>query len=119
MAYRIIMLILLLRGTSTTAGLLDAPGRSNFVSADQAFAFGSQQQQRDVNLNWQIKDGYYLYRQRFTFRAARTTINESAFPAGRWHQDEFYGRNRAFRQRLTAPVTMKQAEKNATFTVTW
>ncbi|OBR79510.1 hypothetical protein A7K92_21715 [Klebsiella pneumoniae] len=76
MAYRIITLILLLCSTSATAGLFDAPGRSNFVPADQAFAFDFQQQQHDVNLSWQIKDGYYLYRQQFTFSAAGATIDE-------------------------------------------
>ena len=63
MAQRIITLILLLCSTSAFAGLFDAPGRSDFVPADQAFAFDFQQSQRDVNLTWQIKEGYYLYRQ--------------------------------------------------------
>lgn len=93
MAYRIITLILLLCSTSATAGLFDAPGRSNFVPADQAFAFDFQQQQHDVNLSWQIKDGYYLYRQQFTFSAAGATIDEPALPAGEWHEDEFYGKS--------------------------
>jgi thiol:disulfide interchange protein DsbD len=39
MAQRILTLILLLCSTSAFAGLFDAPGRSNFVPADQAFAF--------------------------------------------------------------------------------
>ena len=79
MAYRIFTLILLLRSASATAGLFDAPGRSNFVPADQAFAFDFQQQQHDLNLSWQIKDGYYLYRQQFTFRAAGATIGIPIF----------------------------------------
>ncbi len=119
MAYRIITLILLLCSTSATAGLFDAPGRSNFVPADQAFAFDFQQQQHDVNLSWQIKDGYYLYRQQFTFSAAGATIDEPALPAGEWHEDEFYGKSEIFRQRLTVPVTVKEADKEATLTVTW
>ncbi len=94
MAYRIITLILLLCSTSATAGLFDAPGRSNFVPADQAFAFDFQQQQHDVNLSWQIKDGYYLYRQQFTFSAAGATIDEPALPAGEWHEDEFLRQKR-------------------------
>ena len=101
MAYRIITLILLLCSTSATAGLFDAPGRSNFVPADQAFAFDFQQQQHDVNLSWQIKDGYYLYRQQFTFSAAGATIDEPALPAGEWHEDEFYGKSEIYRDRLT------------------
>ncbi len=96
MAYRIFTLILLLCSASATAGLFDAPGRSNFVPADRAFAFDFQQQQHDLNLSWQIKDGYYLYRQQFTFRAAGATIAEPALPAGEWHEDEFYGKARSF-----------------------
>lgn len=119
MAYRIITLILLLCSTSATAGLFDAPGRSNFVPADQAFAFDFQQQQHDVNLSWQIKDGYYLYRQQFTFSAAGATIDETGAAGGEWHEDEFYGKSEIFRQRLTVPVTVKEADKEATLTVTW
>ncbi|EFA8609750.1 TPA: protein-disulfide reductase DsbD domain-containing protein, partial [Escherichia coli] len=62
MAQRIFTLILLLCSTSVFAGLFDAPGRSQFVPVDQAFAFDFQQNQHDLNLTWQIKDGYYLYR---------------------------------------------------------
>lgn len=119
MAYRIITLILLLCSTSATAGLFDAPGRSNFVPADQAFAFDFQQQQHDVNLSWQIKDGYYLYRQQFTFRAAGATLDEPALPAGEWHEDEFYGKSEIYRQHLSVPVTVQQADKGATLTVTY
>ncbi|STI71093.1 divalent cation tolerance protein [Escherichia coli] len=39
MAQRIFTLILLLCSTSVFAGLFDAPGRSQFVPVDQAFAF--------------------------------------------------------------------------------
>ena len=110
MAQRILTLILLLCSTSAIAGLFDAPGRSNFVPADQAFAFDFQQNQHDLNLTWQIKDGYYLYRQQFTFRAAGATLDEPSLPAGEWHEDEFYGKSEIFRQRLTVPVTVKQAD---------
>jgi thiol:disulfide interchange protein DsbD len=39
MAQRFLTLILLLCSTSVFAGLFDAPGRSNFIPADQAFVF--------------------------------------------------------------------------------
>lgn len=42
-----------------------------------------------------------------------------ALPAGEWHEDEFYGKSEIFRQRLTVPVTVKEADKEATLTVTW
>ena len=56
MAQRFITLILLLCSTSVFAGLFDAPGRSNFIPADQAFVFDFQQNQHDLSLTWQVKE---------------------------------------------------------------
>ncbi|EOF4705305.1 protein-disulfide reductase DsbD [Klebsiella oxytoca] len=119
MAQRIITLILLLCSTSAIAGLFDAPGRSNFVSADQAFAFDFQQNQHDLNLTWQIKDGYYLYRKQIKLTSAEATFTEPSLPSGEWHEDEFYGKSEIYRQRLSVPVTLTQAAAGATLTVTY
>ncbi|WP_434665818.1 protein-disulfide reductase DsbD [Klebsiella sp. B345] len=119
MAQRIITLILLLCSTSAFAGLFDAPGRSNFVPADQAFAFDFQQNQHDVNLTWHIKDGYYLYRQQIKLTATEATLVEPTLPPGTWHEDEFYGKSEIYRQSLSIPVTFSQATKDATLTVTY
>ncbi|VUT01968.1 protein-disulfide reductase DsbD [Klebsiella huaxiensis] len=119
MAQRIITLILLLCSTSAIAGLFDTPGRSNFVSADQAFAFDFQQNQRDLNLTWQIKDGYYLYRKQIKLTSADATFTEPSLPSGEWHEDEFYGKSEIYRQRLSVPVTLTHAAAGATLTVTY
>ncbi|MFZ4259289.1 protein-disulfide reductase DsbD [Raoultella terrigena] len=119
MAQRIITLILLLCSTSAFAGLFDTPGRSNFVPADQAFAFDFQQSQHEVNLTWQIKEGYYLYRKQIKLSAADAAFLEPSLPSGEWHDDEFYGKSEIYRQRLTVPVTLTRAAKGATLTVTW
>lgn len=119
MAQRILTLILLFCSTSTFAGLFDAPGRSNFVPADQAFAFDFQQNQHDLNLTWQVKDGYYLYRKQISITPARAEIAEVTLPAGVWHEDEFYGKSEIYRNTLTIPVTVNQAQSGATLTVTY
>ncbi|WP_159237479.1 protein-disulfide reductase DsbD [Raoultella terrigena] len=119
MAQRIITLILLLCSTSAFAGLFDTPGRSNFVPADQAFAFDFQQSQHEINLTWQIKEGYYLYRKQIKLSAADAAFLEPSLPSGEWHDDEFYGKSEIYRQRLTVPVTLTRAAKGATLTVTW
>lgn len=119
MAQRILTLILLLCSTSTFAGLFDAPGRSNFVPADQAFAFDFQQNQHDLNLTWQVKDGYYLYRKQISITPAQAEIAEVTLPAGVWHEDEFYGKSEIYRDTLTIPVTISQAQPGATLTVTY
>lgn len=119
MAQRIITLILLLCSASASAGLFDAPGRSNFVPADRAFAFDFQQNQHDLNLSWRIKDGYYLYRKQITLTTKDAAIVDPSLPPGEWHEDEFYGKSEIYRQRLTLPIILTQASKAATLTVTY
>jgi len=119
MAQRFLTLVLLLCSTSAFAGLFDAPGRSNFVPADQAFAFDFQQNQHDVNLTWQVKGGYYLYRKQVSVTPANAQIAPLQMPKGEWHNDEFYGKSEIYRQQLTVPVTLTQAAQGATLTVTY
>jgi thiol:disulfide interchange protein DsbD len=119
MAQRFITLILLLCSTSAFAGLFDAPGRSNFIPADQAFAFDFQQNAHDLNLTWQIKDGYYLYRKQVSITPAQASVGPLQLPNGEWHEDEFFGKSEIYRHQLTLPVTLNQASKGATLTVTY
>lgn len=119
MAQRFLTLILLLCSTSAFAGLFDAPGRSNFIPADQAFVFDFQQYQHDLNLTWQVKEGYYLYRKQVSITPARAKVGALQMPAGEWHEDEFYGKSEIYRQRLSVPVTVNKADKGATLTVTY
>ena len=119
MAQRFFTLILLLCSTSAFAGLFDAPGRSNFIPADQAFVFDFQQNQHDLNLTWQVKEGYYLYRKQVSITPAQASVGALQMPAGEWHEDEFYGKSEIYRQRLNVPVTVNQADKGATLTVTY
>ena len=119
MAQRILTLILLLCSTSAFAGLFDAPGRSNFTPADQAFAFDFQQNAHDLTLNWQIKDGYYLYRKQVAITPAQAAISPLRLPKGEWHEDEFFGKSEIYRHRLILPVDITQADKGATLTVTY
>ena len=119
MAQRILTLILLLCSTSTFAGLFDAPGRSQFVPADRAFVFDFQQNQHDMNLTWQVKDGYYLYRKQISITPSQADIAEVKLPPGVWHEDEFYGKSEIYRKQLTVPITVNQAKSGATLTVTY
>ena len=119
MAQRILTLILLLCSTSTFAGLFDAAGRSQFVPADRAFVFDFQQNQHDLNLTWQVKDGYYLYRKQISITPSQADIAEVKLPPGVWHEDEFYGKSEIYRKQLTVPITVNQAKSGATLTVTY
>jgi len=97
MAQRILTLILLFCSTSAFAGLFDAPGSGKFVPADSAFTFDFQQNEHDLTLNWQIKEGYYLYRQQISVTPAQADVAPLQLPKGESHKDEFFGTSEIYR----------------------
>ncbi|ELQ6132802.1 protein-disulfide reductase DsbD [Cronobacter dublinensis] len=119
MAQRILTLILLFCSVHASAGLFSQQNATQFVPADQAFAFDFQQQQDALTLNWQIKPGYYLYRQQIRVTPANARVASPVLPAGEWHEDEFFGKSEIYRDMLRVPVTVEQASTGATLTVTY
>ncbi|VEC01330.1 Thiol:disulfide interchange protein DsbD precursor [Cedecea lapagei] len=119
MALRIITLVLLLCSSQAFAGLFDAQNKTQFVPVDQAFAFDFQQSAGQLTLNWQIKPGYYLYRQQIKVVPTSANIAPLAIPKGSWHEDEFYGKTEIFTQQLNLPITVKAAGKGASLSVTY
>lgn len=118
MAQRIFTLILALCSTSVFAGLFDADVHN--LSPDQAFTFDFQQNQHDLNLTWQIKDGYYLYRKQIRITPEHAKIADVQLPQGVWHEDEFYGKSEIYCDRLDASRNHQPGEcAGATLTVTY
>ena len=52
------------------------------MPVDQAFAFDFKQQGSQVTLNWQIRPGYYLYRQQIKLVPQQATLGAFTLPAG-------------------------------------
>lgn len=119
MDLRIFALIFALFSSHAFAGLFDSQSKSQFVPVDQAFAFDFQQSENQLNLNWQIKPGYYLYRQQIKLNPTQAELAPLELPKGTWHEDEFYGKTEIYTQQLNLPVTIHSAAKGATISVTW
>lgn len=119
MALRIFALIFALFSSHAFAGLFDNQSKSQFVPVDQAFAFDFQQSDHQLNLNWQIKPGYYLYRQQIKVNPAQAELAPLELPKGTWHEDEFYGKTEIYTQQLNLPITIEKATKGATVSVTY
>mgnify|MGYP005988128949 CR=1 FL=1 len=79
-----------------------------FVPVDQAFPFNFIQQGNSVRVDWQIKDGYYLYKERFAFTTKNAQIDTVTLPAGEFHQDEFFGDVYIFTQPLQIDIPLQQ-----------
>ncbi|RPH28616.1 protein-disulfide reductase DsbD [Buttiauxella warmboldiae] len=119
MALRIFALIFALLSSQAFAGLFDNQSKSQFVPVDRAFAFDFQQSENRLTLNWQIKPGYYLYRQQISLNPVRAELAPLALPKGSWHEDEFYGKTEIYTKQLNLPVTIQSAAKGATVSVTY
>ncbi|OAT27625.1 protein-disulfide reductase [Buttiauxella brennerae ATCC 51605] len=119
MALRIFALILALFSSHAFAGLFDNQSKSQFVPVDQAFTFDFQQSGQQLNLSWQIKPGYYLYRQQIKVTPAQAELAPLELPKGSWHEDEFYGKTEIYTERLNLPVNIHNAAKGATVSVTY
>lgn len=73
-----------------------------FVPVDQAFPFNFSQQGSTVYVDWQVKPGYYLYQERFSFQGKNATLGDADIPEGTFHTDEFFGDVHIF----TEPVSI-------------
>ena len=101
------------------ASLFSPNNSSRFVPVDQAFTFDFNQQGSQLQLSWKVKSGYYLYRQQIHVTPQNAQIAPLNLPAGQPHEDEFYGKSEIYPQDLMIPVTLQQAAKGATISVTY
>ncbi len=104
---------------SAQADLFAPKSTSRFVPVDQAFQFDFSQRGSTLTLNWQVRPGYYLYRQQIKIAAQHAQLAPLTLPPGEAHEDEFYGKSEIYRQAVTLPVTLQRADAGATLTVTY
>ncbi|HDJ1438117.1 TPA: protein-disulfide reductase DsbD [Serratia rubidaea] len=124
MDQRIIKLIFLLCSLfflpqTVQASLFGNGGGNQFVPVDRAFAFDFQQQGQQLTLNWQIRPGYYLYRQQIKLVPQQARLADFSLPQGIAHKDEFFGETEIYQQQLQLPLTLLQATENARLSVTY
>ena len=88
----------------------------DFLSPEVAFRFdalagGSDQ----VVLNWEIAEGYYLYRARIKVMtsSASAQLGAPQFPAGQFKTDEYFGRQEIYHHELRVTVPVARATGGA------
>ena len=65
---------------------------SSFVPVEQAYQVSVRVEENQLLLDWSIRDGYYLYRDRFKFNAvdANSQLSPPIFTAGKVKWDEYF-----------------------------
>ena len=91
-----------------------AVDEKDLLPVDEAFVLSAKAESRQrIDLQWAIADGYYLYRHRTRVVAGNGfAAGELQLPAGKAHNDEFFGPVETYRQQLNAQLP-GQAEASA------
>jgi thiol:disulfide interchange protein DsbD len=87
-------------------------GEDRFLKADRAFVFAAESQHPDrVQLDWEIADGYYLYRDKITVRSLSPEVGlgSPSLPAGEDHEDEYFGKQTVYRGLLEVALPLSHA----------
>jgi thioredoxin:protein disulfide reductase len=89
-----------------------ARAADDFLDPAVAFKFSATEQPGEVDVHYKIADGYYMYRERFSFavRNGTSTIGDPQLPAGHIKFDETFQKNvETYRNELTIRIPVKQA----------
>ncbi|MBF4375099.1 protein-disulfide reductase DsbD [Vibrio anguillarum] len=90
-----------------------ASADNQFVPVDQAFPFHAEQQGKQVFLDWQVKQGYYLYQDRISISAENAQLGEIEMLDGQPYRDEFFGDVKIYTEPLFVDVPLLSAAANA------
>ncbi|WP_373990147.1 protein-disulfide reductase DsbD [Duganella sp. BuS-21] len=97
--------------------LLLQPARAeDFLDPSEAFKFSARMVDgHTVAVNFQIADGYYMYRERFKFSAVGAKLGVPQIPPGKVHYDETFAKDvETYRKGLTITIPV---DVNGPFTL--
>ena len=92
--------------TSFANGLFGAK-KERFLPPQQAFIFSAQANGEKLDVNWQIADGYYLYKREIAVENNGTKLNELALPTAENYHDEFFGEVEIYRNELAFSLPLQ------------
>jgi thiol:disulfide interchange protein DsbD len=83
-----------------------------FLKPDRAFVLAADARNPDrVQLDWEIADGYYLYRDKISVRSLSKDVDLGTprLPEGEAHEDDYFGKQVVYRGLLEVEVPVSRA----------
>ena len=96
---------------------LELDSANSFVPVDQAFPFNYYQQDGKVFIDWQVKEGYYLYQHSLDFTGQNLAIGPVEMENGQPYQDEFFGEVSIYTQPLFVQVPLQSYQDGSQLVV--
>lgn len=88
-----------------------------FLKVDEAFIFDFQQIDNQLIVSFNIKDGYYLYKEKFNFTSEKSDIFPVELPIGVDYNDEFFGLQEIYTQPLEFTVNIKSVDEGGSLII--
>lgn len=92
-------------------------GREELLEPEKAFRIAARAlDERNVEVSFRIAEGYYMYRDRFSFATeAGKPLGDVQIPRGKVKEDQFFGKTETFRDlvRIRVPITAQEAAKGS------
>src|SRR5699024_11055450 len=79
-----------------------------FLPPGQAFQLHADSMPNMIALNWNIADGYYLYRKKFKIIATDGTVGQAHFPKGEIKTDPYFGSSVVYRSNVRVILPYKK-----------
>lgn len=93
-----------------------AASSDELLKADKAFAPSiSLIDSGHIKATWNIADGYYMYRKRFSFKSDTSgiTLGEPVFPKGKIKEDPAFGKMEVYRHEMSVEIPITRENKAA------
>lgn len=94
-------------------GSIFAIDENELLPSEEAFAASiTASQPNEVTINWEIAEGYYLYKHAFRFAAVSDDISlgEPQIPSGKSYEDEFFGQVETYRDQISIQLPLTVPE---------
>lgn len=113
----LVFAVLLGLAAPASAQSLPGLGSNELLDPEKAFRISARAlDERNVEVEFKIADGYYMYRDRFSFATeAGKPLGEVQIPPGTPKQDQFFGKTETFRHlvRIRVPVSVQDVAKGS------
>ena len=106
-------------GESTLGDLLRMDDDNEVLDPEVAFTMMPNSIVNGVaSINWNIQDGHYLYKKRFSFKLISpeaATLGESKMAEGIWEEDAFFGNSEVYRggTKVELPISLPENTTDA------
>jgi thiol:disulfide interchange protein DsbD len=84
-----------------------------FLKVEEAFGFAFEQVDGKLVVNWDIEDGYYLYKKQFQTVVKNAELSEPIYPTATQIEDEFFGISDVFFEDMVVEYDIISAQQDA------